>query len=188
MDILYIDATVRSCSRTAQLADHLLKKLEGDVTRLKLSETEMPLVDAEFLSKRDAACASGDLSDRVFDLAKQFSQADIIVIAAPFWDLSFPARLKQYFELINVIGLTFTYTESGRPMGLCKAGKLYYLTTAGGKIFSEEYGFGYVRALAGAFYGIEECVLFKAESLDIYGADTEKIMLEAKEEINREMD
>ena len=34
----------------------------------------------------------------MFDLAGQFAGADTIVIAAPFWDLSFPAALKQYMQ------------------------------------------------------------------------------------------
>ena len=57
----------------------------------------------------------------MFSLAKEFAIADTIVIAAPYYDLSFPAMLKQYFEQINVLGVTFTYSDSGIPEGLCKA-------------------------------------------------------------------
>jgi len=119
----------------------------------------------------------------MFDLARQFAAADTIVIATPFWDLSFPAVLKQYFEQINAIGITFKYTEEGYPVGLCKAKKLYYVTTAGGMLFPEEYGFGYIRALAENFYGIKECIMFKALGLDIDGADEEQILLECEKKI-----
>ena len=95
---------------------------------------------------------------------------------APYYDLSFPAMLKQYFEQINVLGLTFTYSESGVPTGLCKAKSLYYVTTAGGPIISDDYGFGYVKALANTFYGIEDVKQIKAEGLDIVGADVEAIL------------
>ena len=61
----------------------------------------------------------------MFELARQFAAADQIVIAAPYWDLSFPAALKQYFEQINVLGITFAYTPEGVPKGLCRARKLY---------------------------------------------------------------
>ena len=54
----------------------------------------------ETLKKRTALIESGDYSDRMFDYAKQFASADTIVIAAPYWDLSFPALLKTYFENI----------------------------------------------------------------------------------------
>ena len=117
-----------------------------------------------------------EFDDPMFELAKQFSQADTIVIAAPFWDLSFPASLKQYFEQINVLGLTFVYTDEGIPSGLCKAKNLYYVTTAGGTYFPEEYGFGYVKALAQNFYGISDVQLIKALGLDIAGADVQDIL------------
>ncbi|MBP3855932.1 MAG: NAD(P)H-dependent oxidoreductase, partial [Ruminiclostridium sp.] len=95
-----------------------------------------------------------------------------------------PSALKQYFEQINVVGLTFAYSDDGRPVGLCKAKKLFYVTTAGGKIFNDEYGYGYVKALAEGFYGIGETVCFKAEGLDIYGSDTEKLLNDAKKQID----
>ena len=109
----------------------------------------------------------------------------MIVIAAPYWDLSFPAVLKAYFEQINVLGLTFEYTADGRPRGLCKARKLIYVTTAGGPILSDEYGFGYVKALAQNFYGIPDVRQIRAEGLDIIGADAERILREAMEEGER---
>ena len=42
----------------------------------------------------------------MFDLARQFARAEIIVMAAPYWDLSFQAALKQYLEQVNVVGIT----------------------------------------------------------------------------------
>lgn len=112
----------------------------------------------------------------MFTLARQFAEADTIVIAAPYWDLSFPAMLKVYFEHINVVGITFRYSPEGFPIPLCKAKKLCYVMTAGGSYVPEEFGFGYVKALATAFYGIGDCELIKAVGLDIEGADVEGIM------------
>ncbi len=185
MKILYVDSTVRRGSRTAALAKHLLNRLDGDIETAKLSEMDFPKTDESFLSRRDKACAAGDHSGELFAPARQFAKADVIVIAAPFWDLSFPASLKQYFEQINVLGLTFDYTADGRPVGLCRAKKLYYVTTAGGPVYSEEYGYGYVRALARTFYGIDDCTLIKAECLDIMGADVEALLNAARLEIDR---
>ena len=116
----------------------------------------------------------------MFYLANQFAKADEIIIAAPFWDLSFPAALKQYFEQINVIGVTFRYTPEGVPKGLCRAKRLTYITTAGGEYVPDEYGFGYVKALAQNFYGIRDVNLIKATGLDIVGADVEKIINSVK--------
>ena len=119
----------------------------------------------------------------MFALARQFAAADAIVIAAPFWDLSFPAALKAYLEQINVVGVTFRYTPEGVPEGLCRARKLYYVTTVGGDFFPEAFGFGYVEALAKNFYGIPEVHLIKATGLDIWGANVEEILRACEEEI-----
>ena len=112
----------------------------------------------------------------MFDLARQFAEAEVIVISAPYWDLSFPASLKQYVEKICVNGVTFEYTPEGIPQGLCKAQRLYYVMTAGGDYAPEEYGYGYIQALARGYFGITDFRLIKATGLDIIGADAEKIL------------
>ena len=117
----------------------------------------------------------------MFSLARQFSEAETIVIAAPFWDLSFPAMLKQYFEQINVTGITFKYSEDGTPTGLCMADRLFYVTTAGGYFVPEEYGFGYIKALAQNYYGIQDVRQITAAGLDIDGADIDAILRAAED-------
>ena len=181
--VLFINACVRKDSRTKRLADHLLKTLGEPYDELRLTECSFPAADEAFLNKRDSLIAHGEFSDPMFGYARQFAEADEIVIAAPFWDLSFPAVLKTYFEQINVIGLTFGYTSEGVPVGLCKAKKLCYVTTSGGTFFPESFGFGYVKALAETFYGIGDCELIKATGLDIIDADVDEILLDCKAEI-----
>ncbi len=63
--------------------------------------------------------------------------------------------------------------------------RLYYVTTIGGDFFPEIYGFGYIKALAENFYGIENVELIKASGLDIEGTDTEKILLDCEKDIIR---
>ena len=41
---------------------------------------------------------AGALDDPLLDYARQFARADQILIAAPCWDLSFPAVLRAYLE------------------------------------------------------------------------------------------
>lgn len=174
--VLFINACVRKGSRTKALADHVLSKRNEPYEEVYLNAIDFPVVDENFLSRRDRLIADREFGDPVFDLARQFAEADDIVIAAPFWDLSFPATLKQYFEQINVVGITFFYTEEGIPTGLCKAKCLTYITTAGGDFFPDEYGAGYVKALAQNFYGIPEFRMIKATGLDIIGADVDAII------------
>ena len=184
--LLFVNACARGDSRTKKLADYLLSNTKQKIEEVSLSDTKFPIVDESFLNKRNSLILQGEFDNPMFSLARQFARADIIVIAAPFWDLSFPAALKQYFEQINVVGVTFRYSEDGVPTGLCKASKLYYITTAGGLYVPEEYGFGYVKAMAESFYGINEVKLFKAVGLDIVGADETKILQNCFDEIKKE--
>ena len=181
--ILFINACVRGESRTKKLAEKLLEKLNRPVEEVRLEEINFPIVDEDFLNLRDRLISEGSLDSPVFDLARQFSEAETIVIAAPYWDLSFPAVLKQYFEQVNVVGITFRYTEEGIPEGLCKADRIFYVSTAGGIYVPTEFGFGYVKALAQGYYGIGDVRLIEAVGLDIYEADIEAILEEAEETI-----
>lgn len=183
--ILFINACVRPESRTLVLAKCLLERLGGDYDEVNVTDGSIKPVDFNLLSFRAEKIGIGDFSDPVFALARQLAEAQTVVIAAPFWDLSFPSFLKLYFENVLVSGLTFTY-KSGRPEGLCRAKKLYYVTTAGGFI-SPDFGFSYVKALAESFLGIPQVRLFCAEGLDIIGNDIDRIMEEAKEKIRREI-
>ena len=118
---LYINCCVREESRTKRLAKAVLHKLGGDFTELNLYEENLKPLDRETLNRRTALIEKGDYSDPMFDYAKQFANADTIVIAAPYWDLSFPSTLKIYIENIYVTGIVSAYDESGMPVGLCKA-------------------------------------------------------------------
>jgi len=183
--ILFVNACVRERSRSERLARRLLSALGGEATELRLEQIAFPLADEAFLRRRDGLIAAADFQVPMFDLARQFARADEVVVAAPYWDLSFPAALKQYFEQINVTGVTFRYTPEGIPQGLCRARRLFYVTTAGGPILSDAFGFGYVEALAKGFYQIPEVRCVKAEGLDIVGADVEGILRSAEAEIDR---
>ena len=94
--VLYINACARSESRTDRIARALLERLGGLQEEVKLAEMDLQPLSEE-----------ADYTDAMFDLARQFQQADEIVIAAPYWDLSFPAILKLYdvegFDADNLV-------------------------------------------------------------------------------------
>ena len=187
MEILLINACVRKKSRTIKLARRLAKKIGGNVTEVFLEKERikplygLPLVD------RDILLEAGEFWDDTFNYARQFADADIIIFAAPFWDLSFPAIMKIYIETINIVNIAFEYNEDGSPHGLCKAKKLYYVSTSGGTIENYSFGYGYVKELANAFWGIPETHLIKAEGLDVKGADVNKILEDAVAGIDSEL-
>ena len=180
--ILFVNGCVRENSRTLELAQAVLARETGMVEEVRLYPDGPDGLDAGKLAWRDELLASGEYDHPMFRLARQFAAADTIVLAAPYWDLAFPAKVRAYLEEVTVSGITFRYGESGIPQGLCKAKRLIYVTTAGGPIF-QNYGYEYIKALAQGFYGIPNVSIVKAEGLDIRGADPEAIMAQAKAEI-----
>ena len=177
--ILFINACVRQESRTYELSHYLLDKLDGEITQVNLYEENLSPVDNKVLEKR----ALRNISDEECEYARQFAKADVIVVAAPYWDLSFPSVLKIYFENITVSGITFEYSEKGRPVSKCKAKKLYYVTTSGGYIGNNNFGFDYVKAISESFFGIDDISFYSAQGLDVFGADVKSVMDKAKEKI-----
>ena len=184
MNILYINACVRKFSRTNELAQFALSKLDGNIEEINLGCEKITPLYKEQLKLRDSLIKDKNYNHPMFKYAKQFASADVILISAPYWDLSFPAILKTYIENINVNGITFSYSEKGYPISLCKAKKLIYITTSGGPLISDDFGFGYMKSLAENFYGIIDINYIKAEGLDILGANIQEILENAKKEID----
>lgn len=174
--ILFINSCTRENSRTKRLADAVLNSLSGEIKEVNLSTENLVTLTGDLAEKRGALCKEGSFDNEIFKYAKDFAKADKILIAAPYWDLSFPALLKRYIELICVTGITFKYFPEGFPIGLCNADKLYYVTTSGGPIFMNQFGFGYVEALATKMFGIKECKFISAQGLDIVGNNAEQIL------------
>lgn len=172
--ILYVNACVREESRTNKLAKELLEKIASDSSKdvqevnleqEYLSGKMIPLIKKS-LKKRDALIEAGDYSNAMFDYAKQFAEADTIVISAPFWDFSIPAILRIYLENIYAIGIVSKYNEEGMPVGLCNAKKLYFVTTAGGP-YIPTFAYDYIEALSKQAFGISETELIYKENMDI---------------------
>lgn len=182
-NILFINACLRKESRTKELADTVLSQLKGTITEVNLDKENLSALNAKLLIRRNDLISKKAFADSFFDKARQFASADTIVIAAPFYDFSFPAILKIYIENINIVGLLFRYTPEGKIEGLCKAKRLIYVVTSGGPMLNTEFGYGYIKYLCNNFYGIQDTILIKAEGLDIWGANIAAIMQKAKQEV-----
>lgn len=182
--VLFVNACPRPHSRTRLLAQKVLERLEGEGSEVDLFQEKMQPLDWELLRQRDQLISSRNFSAPIFQYANDFAAADDIVIAAPYWDLAFPSVLRIYLEYVTVTGVTFRYSPQGVPEGLCKAERIFYVTTAGGPVGGNNLGYDYVKALAGTFYGVPKVLCFKAENLDIKGADVEGILKNAADEID----
>ena len=183
--ILFVNACVRRESRTRCLAEAVLERLEGEIREVNLEQEQIRPLDRERLEERNARTAARDFSAPIFRYARQFAEADEIVIAAPYWDLSFPAAVKLYFEAVTATGVTFRYTEEGIPEGLCRARRLLYVTTAGGPVGALNLGFDYVKGLSDTFYKIPDVRCIRLENLDLVGSNAQEMLQEKIEEVRK---
>jgi len=183
--VLFVDCCIRrEDSRSKQLADHFIGEIvktgEYEVETLCLMDENLSYFSEGFFLQREKLLAEGNLSHPRFRYAHQFAEADKIVIAAPFWDLSFPALLKVYIENLCVDSITFHTDEHGLH-GLCKADHMVFLT-ARGAFYTDtplEQGSRYLEQMAG-FFGIEKYDCVAAEGLDIGAWPVEELMDKAK--------
>ncbi len=185
--VLYIDCCIREeQSRTRKLAEAFLTALsqrdEIALNRLTLMDEPLVPFTGGFFRQREELIAAGEFSHPRFRYARQFQQADRIVIAAPFWDLSFPALLKIYLENVNVQGITFDCNEQNGCFGICKAEKMLFLTTRGGALEGNpmDNGTKYLRDMA-TFFGIPAFEHIAADGLDLGIEPVETILSRAIE-------
>lgn len=172
-NVLYIDCCIRGEeSRTRQLGEAFLFGLAiretFTVERLTLMEEPLIPLAGDFFLQRERLLENGELNHPRFRYAHQFASAERIVIAAPFWDLSVPALLKIYIENISVQGITFDVDEEMGLFGICRAEKMFFLTTRGGDYRQSplETGIPMMRNLA-TFFGIKEFDYVAADGLDL---------------------
>lgn len=157
---------MREESRTrrilAPIAENLAKS--HDIKTFRLEEMEdMITVGKRMLTER----SGGYVPEWAVEAAKEIASADRIVIASPFWDMSFPARLKSFIEHTSLFNITFT--DNGKTCeGLCKCEKVLYITTRGMDIHTGdplEQATPYLKALS-YLWGLGEIFTVAAENLD----------------------
>ena len=131
-------------------------------------------VDVEMLNRRDELHRAGKFDDPMYALARQFCAADLIVVAAPYWDMSYPAALRTYIEHISANGVAYHYDQFG-PHGDAKATRLVYLTTGGDFEHEDSVGVIHWRQLT-AMFGIEQFDYVFAGGLDVDPAKTAELL------------
>ena len=186
--LLLINGNVnRDTSRTNRLTGVLtgLLRKTGDYdsfTELILEHEPLQALTSDTLNQRAALIDRHCYEDDMFRYARQFKEADCIIISAPYWDFVFPALLRIYIEDVSVVGLTYYYGPDCRPHGMCRAKKLYYVTTCGGYVGQCNYGYDIVKSMASMF-GIDDTQCVLAEGLDIDTNDVEAILNQAASDL-----
>ncbi len=165
---------------------------------LDLYQCHIPRLEYEYFEKRNCMIKEQDFSKlnekqqeevhKIVKLVDQFKEADLYVIAAPMWSLSFPAPLKEYIDCIVMDGKTIKISEN-KMEGLLndKPRSMVYIQSSGApipwmlrSIFNK--GLDYVRDIM-KYIGIK-----KFEELLVDGTGfTEEERGEAIEEANKEV-
>lgn len=163
--LVVINACMREGSRTQRILDGVLAQLSKkyNVETVNLGELDCKWVNSDVLKERD----NGYVPQLYVNLAKKVANADRLVIAAPFWDMSFPSVLKVFFENISLFNITFTSTQT-ECVGLCKAKKVLYITTRGMNIKTGdplEQATPYIKALS-KLWGLGELYVVSAQNMD----------------------
>lgn len=131
--LLYITVNskdeAQSTSKTVgrRLVNAILEKLpDVQLEELDLYKDHIPQLKACYFEDRNAivsAEAKSGLSteeqnevDTIVKLCDQFRNADIYVVAAPMWNMSFPAPLKEYLDCVIQVGKTIEF-KNNKPRG-----------------------------------------------------------------------
>lgn len=164
--LIVINACVREAdSRTLRIAEPIITALgkRYTITRFDLAQMDIVPLNPRLYAER----SQGEVPSWAREAAKAIASADRILIAAPFWDMSFPAALKCFFEQTSLFDITFT--DTGKTcIGLCKAPKVLYITTRGMDIptgDSREQATPYLKAL-GSLWNLGEITTISAQNMD----------------------
>lgn len=163
--LVYINACMRAGSRTRRIASAIIGKLQEryEIETIDLRKNQYSPADNNILEDR----SNGIVPAEHVKLARRIAAADRVVIAAPFWDMSFPAALKVFFENMSLFGVTFN-TNQTECYGLCKAEKVMYITTRGMNIETGdalEQATPYIKALS-HLWGLGELSVVAACNMD----------------------
>ena len=116
-----------------------------EIEEIDLYDINIPRLQYRYFEKRNTLInedARNDLNEKdkkdvekIISLCDQFRSADVYVIAAPMWSLSFPAPLKEYLDCIVQDDKTIKVTES-KMEGLLsdKPRSVVYIQSSGANI------------------------------------------------------
>ena len=164
--LIVIDACVREGdSRTRRIAAPVIEALSKryDIETIRLTEMEMAAVTPEIYADR----GRGIVPQWASEAARKIANADRILIAAPFWDMSFPSALKVFIENVSLFDITFTDNGS-TCVGLCHCEKVLYITTRGMNIPTgdpREQATPYLKALS-TLWNIGEIITVARWNMD----------------------
>lgn len=179
--VLYVKANIKNEgeSRTFKVSDSFVEEYkknnpEDEIITLDLYKENIDFLRVDDLGKLFGPKDEESKNNSILKYAYQFADADKYIIAAPIWNLSFPAILKAYIDYVSVSGITFKYTAEG-PVGLLNNKKAVHIVSRGGGYDNSPYEMGdrYLRTILG-FFGIKDIETIAIDNLDVMGVNVKE--------------
>lgn len=204
--LLYITANSKpECMSTSKTVGRdfvnrfLTKNTDYVVEELDLYSENIPEVNHKIFTGR-AELVSGPQYDalsendknsvnRINDLCNQFLSADTYVIAAPMWNVSYPAILKRYIDCIIINNKVISVSqEDVRGLLDDKERNMVYIQSSGGvypKIFGGKFNHGvdYFHDIF-KFLGINRFEKILVEGVDTTDVGKDQAIKNANEDID----
>jgi FMN-dependent NADH-azoreductase len=144
--LLHIDSSPRTASVSSRLAATFVEKWKqqnpgGSVFHHNTSLEHFPYLDEAAIDAFFTPAAERTAEQKralIFSdqLVDELLAADVVVLGAPMWNLSIPASLKAWIDLIVREGRTFAFTAQG-VAPLVPPDKQVYVFSARGGAYPE---------------------------------------------------
>ena len=178
--VLYIKANIKQEgeSRTFKVSDSFVEEYKKNNPNDEVVVLDLYKENIDFLRPEDLGVIFGPKNEESknnpkLKYAYQFAEADKYIIAAPMWNLSFPAILKAYIDYVSVTGITFKYTAEG-PVGLLNNKKAIHIVASVSTSVIPKNPNIVLKYLSPISYGaLTYSPPLAIENLDVIGADVE---------------
>lgn len=209
--LLYISVNSKpeNLSSSKMVARKFINKFlerNGDfkVEEVDLYKEHIPRLEYQYFKDRNCVISEEDAKKlpekdqkeirKIRDLCDQFISAQMYVIAAPMWSLSFPAPLKEYIDCIVQEEKTISFEKGKKPKGLLddKERAVVYIQSSGGNIPwildpIMDKGENYVAQIMKAM-GVKNVQELKVDATGTTEEERENAIREAEEKIDSILD
>ena len=209
--LLYISVNSKpeNLSSSKMVARKFINKFlerNGDfkVEEVDLYKEHIPRLEYQYFKDRNCVISEEEAKKlpekdqkeirKIRDLCDQFISAQMYVIAAPMWSLSFPAPLKEYIDCIVQEEKTISFEKGKKPTGLLddKERAVVYIQSSGGNIPwildpIMDKGENYVAQIMKAM-GIKNVQELKVDATGTTEEERENAIRDAEEKIDSILD
>lgn len=209
--LLYISVNSKpeNLSSSKMVARKFINKFlerNGDfkVEEVDLYKEHIPRLEYQYFKDRNCVISEEEAKKlpekdqkeirKIRDLCDQFISAQMYVIAAPMWNLSFPAPLKEYIDCIVQEEKTISFEKGKKPKGLLddKERAVVYIQSSGGNIPwildpIMDKGENYVAQIMKAM-GIKNVQELKVDATGTTEEERENAIRDAEEKIDSILD